>query len=388
MNGTTDDARRWSRLLDLAEGDLDHIAERFVAAASKAPDYATSSVLASDIHATALESLGGIVRRLRRGPDAAEAADDDELSATAVGLGARRARAGLPLDALMTAVRLDFSVLWGELTRIADHDDAPVLVTHAAELWSAVDAYAEQVRDSYLAEQQRSATEESARRREVVAHVFGPAVATSDGRARVLEGLGLETAEWFAVAVVHAEDLGGMYDTMSTLRRQDFEAHVHTSGPESVVFWGIEGTPEQQSRLLAPVLETRCGLVTDVRDVRGVAAAARTAAKLARALEPAERNALTVRTGWTRLARGSLADDGVDVRGHLEQALDAVRESDRSVIVRTVLTYLESGSVAEVAEREYCHRNTVLNRLRRFADVTGFDPSRPRDAALISVAWD
>ncbi|NEE43896.1 PucR family transcriptional regulator, partial [Streptomyces sp. SID8455] len=34
----------------------------------------------------------------------------------------------------------------------------------------------------------------------------------------------------------------------------------------------------------------------------------------------------------------------------------------------------------------YCHRNTVLNRLRRFEQLTGRCLTRPRDAVEVSLA--
>ncbi|MGO3280856.1 MAG: helix-turn-helix domain-containing protein, partial [Brevibacterium aurantiacum] len=35
----------------------------------------------------------------------------------------------------------------------------------------------------------------------------------------------------------------------------------------------------------------------------------------------------------------------------------------------------------------FCHRNTVANRLRRFADLTGVDPMIPAEAARLVVGW-
>ncbi len=38
------------------------------------------------------------------------------------------------------------------------------------------------------------------------------------------------------------------------------------------------------------------------------------------------------------------------------------------------------------AQTLFCHRNTVLNRLSRFTELTGLDPTRLVDAASIVVA--
>jgi len=51
-----------------------------------------------------------------------------------------------------------------------------------------------------------------------------------------------------------------------------------------------------------------------------------------------------------------------------------------------VRAFAGSGSVKEVAARSFCHRNTVLNRLRRFSALTGRDVTRPADAAVVLLA--
>jgi hypothetical protein len=53
------------------------------------------------------------------------------------------------------------------------------------------------------------------------------------------------------------------------------------------------------------------------------------------------------------------------------------------VVVATLRTYLESGSIPETARREMVHANTVGYRLGRVRDLTGLDPRIPRDSALL-----
>jgi hypothetical protein len=53
------------------------------------------------------------------------------------------------------------------------------------------------------------------------------------------------------------------------------------------------------------------------------------------------------------------------------------------VVVQTLRTYLETGSVPETARREMVHANTVGYRLGRVRDLTGLDPRIPRESALL-----
>jgi DNA-binding PucR family transcriptional regulator len=63
-----------------------------------------------------------------------------------------------------------------------------------------------------------------------------------------------------------------------------------------------------------------------------------------------------------------------------------VSDVERTRLIDTIRVYLRTGSVAATAAAMYCHRNTVVNRLNRFGDLTGHDVTRPDHAAAVSVA--
>ncbi|WP_406433052.1 PucR family transcriptional regulator [Streptomyces sp. NBC_01589] len=48
--------------------------------------------------------------------------------------------------------------------------------------------------------------------------------------------------------------------------------------------------------------------------------------------------------------------------------------------------FAADGSTAEAARQLHCHRNTVLHRIARIAELTGRVPTRPVDAAELYVA--
>jgi DNA-binding PucR family transcriptional regulator len=101
----------------------------------------------------------------------------------------------------------------------------------------------------------------------------------------------------------------------------------------------------------------------------GVPAAARTAAEIA-----------------------ALSQGDAGVAGMLEDlvlgGLATAPELERQRLLETVTTHLSQGSVARTAASLFCHRNTVLNRLSRFTELTGFDPTLPVDAASVVVALE
>jgi DNA-binding PucR family transcriptional regulator len=60
----------------------------------------------------------------------------------------------------------------------------------------------------------------------------------------------------------------------------------------------------------------------------------------------------------------------------------ALPRAEASALVDTLVAWVEcGGSATRTAERVPCHRNTVLNRLRRVGDLTG----RPLDEATPPV---
>lgn len=67
--------------------------------------------------------------------------------------------------------------------------------------------------------------------------------------------------------------------------------------------------------------------------------------------------------------------------------LSGLEPADEAVLLDTVATWLTcDGSAQRAGERLYCHRNTVLNRLRRYEQLTGRSLSRPADLVEISLA--
>lgn len=67
----------------------------------------------------------------------------------------------------------------------------------------------------------------------------------------------------------------------------------------------------------------------------------------------------------------------------------ALDECRRNELLRTLEAWLTaSGSVARTAAGLHCHRNTVLNRLRRIEELTGRSTSAPRDLIDLGLALE
>ncbi|NEB79251.1 PucR family transcriptional regulator, partial [Streptomyces sp. SID14478] len=65
----------------------------------------------------------------------------------------------------------------------------------------------------------------------------------------------------------------------------------------------------------------------------------------------------------------------------------ALPPTDRELLLDTLEAWLDrDGSAQRAAARLYCHRNTVLNRLRRCEQLTGRSLARPADLVELGLA--
>jgi hypothetical protein len=130
-----------------------------------------------------------------------------------------------------------------------------------------------------------------------------------------------------------------------------------------------------------------CGYVPGVAGLRALPAAARTAGSLASLLRPSDSGPLSAEAAWARLAKQQMLDVGLDLLADLEAGLSGCRGGERERLEETVRHYLETGSVTTTAQQLFCHRNTILNRISRFQELTGVDLAVPAQTARLVVAW-
>ncbi|MGO2534516.1 helix-turn-helix domain-containing protein, partial [Arthrobacter rhombi] len=131
----------------------------------------------------------------------------------------------------------------------------------------------------------------------------------------------------------------------------------------------------------------RCGLVEEVQGVGALHDASTLALELAHLATAQDEGALSLDTAWGRLARARLGSEGIGLATDVERTLSECGPSERERLVETARAYLETGSVSASAQLLFCHRNTLMNRMRRFASLTGIDLSIPAQAARLVVAW-
>ena len=376
---TAADRERWLELL--ATLDPESLTDRFLDRVVSVPGYSPAPIPVSELRRTGTLSFVSLIEGMQAG-------GFSEPVAVATDVGVSRARAGVPLTSLMTAIRHDFTVLWEALTRAATADDAELIVRHTNIVMRIVDDYVHQTEAAYVAELQRMNEEQASVRQGLIAAFFHD-VQPAPERLRALASE-LELTDHPPLTVVAAvgDDIAALRVHISGLERAGGRVFTHHLGDTLIAFMrqgALRGS--RLAEIGAQARALRVGATVAQHGVADLRQAAATAGALAHVFTADETGAMPWSRGWARLAARGLLDSGNPILADVHDALAQCTPAERARLEEAARSYLQTGSVGASAEALYCHRNTLANRLRRFADLTGVDPLIPAEAARLVVGW-
>ena len=376
---TSADHARWQELLD--QLDADELTARFTEMLTEIPDYDPPPMPLSEVRRTARVTFLTLIEQLRTGEHPSD-------NAAAVELGAARARAGVPIASLISAIRLDFTVIWEALTRISRVEDAELVIRHTARILGTVDDYALQTQRAYVAELQRVQSEKTSVIQGYIAGLFQGSQPTGERLQTIASGLGVHVEANFTVVAAIGDDIPSLRAFVTDAGRAGLAVLTRHVDDALVAFFRLEQLadarrPDVEARLRG----LRVGMLTTRGGLREVRDAANTASELAHFLTEDEAHAITWRNGWSRVAKNQLLAANHPVLADVQAALARCGQAERTRLMEAVSSYLRTGSVSDSAAELFCHRNTLSNRLRRFAELTGVDPLVPEQAARLVVGW-
>ncbi|WP_371592248.1 helix-turn-helix domain-containing protein [Streptomyces virginiae] len=378
----------------------DRLADRTLA---EDPAYAAllgRAELRERIHDTLRQAVEGLLRSCRGLP--VELAD-------ARAVGALRAEQGLPLASLLRTHRRGGRLLWQSLTEaVTAHDRAalPRLLPAASVLWDVVDRTADAMTESY----RRAEAAHGDRDRERRAALLDVLLDGADGPSAAAEAaaaqLGLPERGRFTVVVLAAEVSAGPSRTPPGIPSAAPTAAVPPSpaggsGAASAprVLWRFRADgevglvelghhPLESVRDLLAPLGVRAGVGPVVGAPAELARAHRLAALALRTAPESEGPRIALLD--ERLPAALVAAEA-ELAGRLRQVVLgpvlALPVEDRRTLLTTLGTWLAcQGSTTDAAQRLYCHRNTVSNRLRRVEQLTGRSLSDPRHVVELALA--
>lgn len=307
-----------------------------------------------------------------------------DLEETLTEIGRRRARQGVGMDAMLHSFRIDFQIA-GEALYAWLTTRPPDITTQWANfvlpLWRAIDKISVIVSEAYRDAEAEMAGELERDARALfneLLHGTGPMSAVV---RRTASRFGLGERGQYVVVRADAD-----------LPNQSVEVALRQLGLRSVwlheanlitgiVVLGTVGYAQLRT-CLADSLDTRVGAspiyhaLEDTRHLVWLADAARDASA------PGQRNVIMAAEDIPSVFVGAAPEITQHLASRLSASLRATRPAERARLLETVHAHLSGdGSLSATAQRLYRHRNTVLNHIRRFEELTGLNLSRPGDMA-------
>jgi hypothetical protein len=308
-------------------------------------------------------------------------------------VGRRRATQGVPLEAVLRAFRLAGQVTWEELltaARAQHREQDPLLLEVAGSLWRSNDVQCAAVAEGYREEQRRTAAAEEGARQRLL-----------DG---LLDGRGGDPAFVREAAELLCLPLGGRLTVVVAPPDAAGEPTLTDPGPELLrrgvrSVWGARSGAQvgvvavgaagerDLPRWLESLARGPVGVSGVVEGAAAVASAYRLAETAARTLPAGVRQVVAIDE---RLPEALLADSPEISRRLIRQSFGRLVElpdDEREVLLETLSAFLAAdGSATRAADALYCHRNTVMHRLRRIESVTGRKLTDPRSRLLWQLA--
>lgn len=361
------------QLLEELEAQIPVFTKTFTEEMSSRALYDSDQVPEADIARAAGETMHMLIGRLR--------GDDTVLPAFAKALGQRRARQGVPLERLVEAIRLDLRIIWQMLLQLAEPDRVPALVQHVEHLITVLDEYINDVQQEFLAElailqrDSRLATEQH------LSKLFNASSLSPALLQEIAQGIGVEPDRELEVILVAPQSQrdAPQRDVQRWLSARNVFGYVYRGW--LLLFRELGSNLSTWPKEFASVPSV---YVHRVQGLASVAWAARAAIELQASV--LEIDKLTdLEDLWTQGAEEYLH---TLVPGYFRSILDGIDELpevERERVTQTVREFLSSGSIKATSTAMNCHRNTVVNRLRVFQDLTSLDVTIPNQSALAVV---
>lgn len=372
LSGRRDDTRlRWRWLLQKLDDTDDDLAAEYLVQIDRGARFYDSVPEEDDLLEAARLAFRYLLATLLDRPMT------PELAEFPAAVGALRATQGIALENLTAAVRTDFLVAWSALLRLAGDDDMTVLTLHVDVLWKAVDDFAIRVQRGYVDQRLAMARTSTLEQQQSLSDVFsGEPTPTSVRRATQI--LGLDEAATYWVIGVAGEEAG-----RSVTRRLLSRHHAaldYVNRGVTLILVTADGRWTDDESVVADLLP---GLEGAVAPRSVPLSEVHRAAATVRMLVDLDTKATTLRRSWAQLSITQLSEVIEDLRGYVLGPLHDLH--DYELIVETIQVFADSGSVADTASALYCHRNTVMNRIRRFEEATGISLRSPRSLAMVQL---
>ncbi|WP_159081368.1 PucR family transcriptional regulator [Nocardioides sediminis] len=317
--------------------------------------------------------------------------------------GRRRARQGVPLELVLNAYTMGARVLWEALTETATtHEHVPDadLLGAARGVWANLDVQNAVLIEAYHRERDRVQRRDQQRQQTVLDGLVDGRGGDPTFAANARTALGVAAGDAVACVVVLPGGPGGpggsdgsggegadlVGPVEDRLDRRALVSHWHVrSGAAYGLVSGALPDEALLVELLAPVAAGRVAVAGSAGGIAGFGTAFQLALRAAETLSPGERGVVGV---TDRLPEVLLAGDSHVTPLLVAEAFGELLEHPQAETLVTTLRALlaHDGSPTHAAAELYCHRNTVIYRMKQIERLTGRNLTDPRDKMLLWLA--
>jgi hypothetical protein len=377
--------RAWASLVDRTDAIADDIALTLLEKDREWYD-AAGHDLRADVRASTREHI-------RRGILTMAGQTEPGKKATDVWreTGRRRARQGVPMELVLNAYSLGTRVLWEALLdQGARHDlgvDDHVLLMAGQRVWHALDVQNAVLVEAYRRESARLERRDLQRQQSILDGLVEGRGADPKFAREAADALGVDVDRPLACVVAPydealAEPLRTPDDTLERAGRVSVW-HVRGGSYFGLVPLGAGGLDGLVS-LLEPVAAGRVGVAASGEGIAGFASAFDLAARAAATIPRGRTEVVAV---TDRLPEVLLAGSPQIASLIVEESIGpllAQPQPQADLLLETLMALIEhNASPTHAAEALYCHRNTVIYRMRQIEQLTGRDLHVPRERLLL-----
>jgi hypothetical protein len=366
--------------------DIDALADRLtVMALQREPVYAELDLVEELRAACRINLERGMQVLADRVPEGVEAEDTSRQT------GRRRARQGVPLESVLRAYRLGGRLMWESLletsrVRFAGAYDEPLLDA-AAYVWRVNDNSASALVEAYRLEELRLQSHDLSRRHAMLDALIegrGSDPAFLRNAATVL-GLPEDGPMLCVVAPLETTGEYPLRSPQEAMATQDLVSAWFVRPRDEVGLISLAGRPASAALdALRPCAVGRAGASPVVAGLGAIDAGYRMAQTAARTLDGPGLAVLD-----DRLPEALLVDNPELLPRLVGTALGGLMDlppGDRDTLLQTLEELLAcGGSPTHAATALFCHRNTVIYRMRRIEAATGRSIANPRDRLLLTL---
>jgi hypothetical protein len=375
-----------ARLATTARARLPEITEdTFTRIVAEMPVYGNARFVS---HEKLRSSCEANLRFLLRALEEPGTPDLSQAAAT----GRERARLGAPLPELLRAFRIGFTEVWQRFVdlTVSDHDTGALIAATRA-LWTLIDEYTETLTEAYRETLAQITRAQHEKRLALVEALFTGGTATEGTLWDIARMLDLSLDGTYLVVAAETPGLGQEpLPGVESLLRERRHASAWRLTPDLQV-----GVVSLRARTAVdPIL----GLLKENATGRvGVSPVFSGLGNTARALHLARVALSSLMPGTSGIVQftesplaGLVASDPEASAQLAHQVLRPVLElsaDERHVLLMTLRAWFDCrGSTKLIAERVYCHPNTVRHRLKRITDELGRSLTDPADIAELGTA--